>query len=519
MSNGPDTDTLEFQCPGCGAKLNVPSSLAGITGPCPFCEEEITAPAPIGADDGNQTERRHPSPPGEVVPRSNIDSFAPTHIPETIVRAPMAESPAPTQQSPIHTTPKNPAKTTFPESLPPPTTDVPLQTHEGADNADDKNKTPRKRRSRPPRRKPSKSSRRLALPIVILVLGALGGYYWFFILPNKDNSLAAPPPSSSGPPEELIQVPPPPSEADDHPGPADATSEAPPATPDPPLDESATTATDDSLIKLEPDSRMPLDPDDATLPPPGAIPADAAVATAMTPPGSAPDATNGIEPDSELLEAPRTSLRGFLSALNWKERGKWIQNPTAVLSKMEAYYQNNPGASDGPVASTSVTFQSSDKVPGGEYSFFLFLVTTKNVPEGFPVSVEETADGFRVDWEAFIEFNDHLLHKFMTNFQSEPRDFRVIMRRTHYFGTDIPNLKNKYAFRIDPPVPGYEGYAFVDRDAPLVADKLTPNLDWSVIAYPVVRLEWSEDEGKKFVRIQDLVQPTWRTDGAVAPSP
>lgn len=37
-------DPLTFACPACGVKLTVPSSMAGITGPCPTCSSIIQAP-------------------------------------------------------------------------------------------------------------------------------------------------------------------------------------------------------------------------------------------------------------------------------------------------------------------------------------------------------------------------------------------------------------------------------------------------------------------------------------------
>ena len=40
------TDSITFLCPACSVKLTVPSSLAGVTGPCPTCRTLIQAPYP-----------------------------------------------------------------------------------------------------------------------------------------------------------------------------------------------------------------------------------------------------------------------------------------------------------------------------------------------------------------------------------------------------------------------------------------------------------------------------------------
>ena len=45
-------ETLTFRCPACDTSLRVPVSLAGVSGPCPQCRVEITAPATTNLDPG-----------------------------------------------------------------------------------------------------------------------------------------------------------------------------------------------------------------------------------------------------------------------------------------------------------------------------------------------------------------------------------------------------------------------------------------------------------------------------------
>jgi hypothetical protein len=40
-------ETLTFSCPRCQIRLNVPASMAGVSGPCPSCREQITAPRKV----------------------------------------------------------------------------------------------------------------------------------------------------------------------------------------------------------------------------------------------------------------------------------------------------------------------------------------------------------------------------------------------------------------------------------------------------------------------------------------
>ena len=311
----------------------------------------------------------------------------------------------------------------------------------------------------------------------------------------------------------------------------DAPTSAPPersATPDaaPAKPDSAVTDSTPEKSKPAPTPapKQPAPESDpiGETPVPEAIPADVSDASAAvtptnrpTPPKADPSSLHDVvyefDEENSLLKAPREALASFLGATNWQERSKYVQSADRVTPLMEKYYKDKV---DGPVHATTVTFQNSERVPGNDSMLFLFHITTSKVPEGFPVSVEETKDGMRVDWEPFVEFNDKLLFGFLNNYQEEPAQFHVIMRRAHYFGPGVPDLEDKYAFRIEPPIPGYQGYAFVDRDDPLVQSKLSYQLEWHAISYPIVELKWerSDDTRQQYVTIKDIVQNNWRAE-------
>ncbi len=245
------------------------------------------------------------------------------------------------------------------------------------------------------------------------------------------------------------------------------------------------------------------------------IPAAGAPTNRPTPPkantNSIHDIVYEFDEENSLLKAPREALASFLGAPNWQERAKYVQSLDRVSPLMQKYYSENR---DGPIFANTVTFQNSERVPGNDSMFFLFHITTDKVPEGFPVSVEETKNGMRIDWEAFVEFNDKLLFGFLNKYQEEPQRFHVIMRRAHYFGPGVPDLEEKYAFRIEPPIPGYQGYAFVDRDDAIVQNKLSYQLEWHAISYPIVELQWKRNTEtlQQYVTIKDIVQNNWRAE-------
>lgn len=66
MLSVPSEPIVAFGCPECGGKLTVPAELLGVTGPCPLCHRQITAPQwsapeiPLGAGPQPVDRERNP---------------------------------------------------------------------------------------------------------------------------------------------------------------------------------------------------------------------------------------------------------------------------------------------------------------------------------------------------------------------------------------------------------------------------------------------------------------------------
>jgi hypothetical protein len=70
----PTSDTIDFLCKSCHCKLQVPAALAGVSGPCPRCNSQITAPS--------NEPRSVPSNKTSLPPKR-----LPEHIPSKKIRA------------------------------------------------------------------------------------------------------------------------------------------------------------------------------------------------------------------------------------------------------------------------------------------------------------------------------------------------------------------------------------------------------------------------------------------------
>ena len=120
-----------------------------------------------------------------------------------------------------------------------------------------------------------------------------------------------------------------------------------------------------------------------------------------------------IEPKPEpgkVSAAAEASLRAFLEAPDWAARSAYVLFPEKVRSSMEAYSREAP---DGPTAFQTISVKQShiDEATGN--TLFIFYVKTEKFPGGIPVAVKETAGGWLVDWQTFVEFRDDLFQKFV----------------------------------------------------------------------------------------------------------
>ncbi|MDG2123685.1 MAG: hypothetical protein P8J87_08315, partial [Verrucomicrobiales bacterium] len=386
---------IRFQCQHCSAALTVPSKLAGVTGPCPFCRANITAPN-LQQPQTQIPQQAHSAPTPQTPSAPQPQQQAQQQLSQQ-QQAPSPpqnpwQSPKQTKPTPTSTiTPRSPERPLKkPRSKSSPTNEYPAPPDVGEI-------------------KQSKGRKLIFFAATVTILLSGAAVVYFTILTPPD-----PAPTSAGSPPAPAPAPLPaelPQEA--APKPSIAANNPPPVSqsPEPPVATDGGTAPE---AETETETESPLD-------------------------------TSGSNPNDEILSPPREALVKFLEARSWRERKDLVQLPETTASEMEDYYATNQ---DGPVAVNTITFQNSEPVPNKDTMFFLFHITTENVPEGFPVSVEETPEGYKIDWQAFVEFNDHQLYKFITEFQSGSRRFHVIMRRAHYFGPDIPDLENKFAFRI-----------------------------------------------------------------------
>lgn len=201
----------------------------------------------------------------------------------------------------------------------------------------------------------------------------------------------------------------------------------------------------------------------------------------------------------------REALEKLLSAENLKDIAPLVHSPAQASRQALTYF---PDGKFRPSTWRRILFDAAEQLPQTGYKARLFRVVTQESPLGFPVAVEDTKEGPRVDFEAFIQCRDRLLDQFMTKRSSLPGKFLVVLRRGHYFGDELKqdDLNRLLCLEVASPNPGATKYSvFIPKDTDLGRLALR-KFTWDKIYTPIVELTHND----RYISISSLVQDTWQ---------
>jgi|GEM_PF-2406666 len=540
------SETYTFACPVCAVRLSVPKALAGVRGPCPQCHHEITAPEPEPAlvaaaaapPEAAFEDEPPPDPPAPAVPEPVAELPKSRGLGESSVVAPAPAPPPPAgtgemfraagaEPPPLPRASEPAASMAAPPDLPvapsPPERLVRSgdlgwrEPGEGMQSVEPVAE-PRGRPAPAARRSPLK-----ALVAIMLLLGLLAAA-GLNLLPAASLRVWL---GKVLPPQVVDAVAPPstlPPAAEPSP-PAVPLSAAPEIEIRPALSEPAPGF--DPEVPLPPPAGAPVIPPAAVpdaaepaapSPPPEPVPAAASpsaslgkgAASLLPDISPAPLAPGGGEafPATDAQAGAQEALTLFLQARTWPDRLVLSHGGGSLRDEMEQYYRK---AKDGPQTPTSVQFIASAPLPDGVGTLQVFHVTFADLPQGFPVPVRQTEDGWKIDWQAFVEFREGRLKKFLAKYQEAPAIFRVRLQRAHYQDRAVPNLEKKHVFRISAPIDGHEGYVFVDQGDSIAGPKIADKLQWDTIHHVMAKLKWVKGTtGRGYVELRDIVSESWR---------
>ncbi|MGI9239624.1 MAG: hypothetical protein ACR2RV_02420, partial [Verrucomicrobiales bacterium] len=177
-----------------------------------------------------------------------------------------------------------------------------------------------------------------------------------------------------------------------------------------------------------------------------------------------------------------------------------------VEEEIRNYYPNGRRT---PVAARGIDEAGRKQIPDTSFTAYMYWVTSNR--RRIPVSVEQTAEGYRVDWAAFTQFHDAKFEKFMRDQASPPGGFYVQLRRSHFFGNTVPDLDDLQAFRAQSPIaPFPDTYIFLRKSNP-ESGAILERYRWSGDYRPFVELKWvTPESGEPRIELQRIIRHTWR---------
>jgi len=231
-------------------------------------------------------------------------------------------------------------------------------------------------------------------------------------------------------------------------------------------------------------------------------------------PAPTPDETGqGLpppRPEASQENDAQQALEAFLSAPDWQARGAFVLSPDEIRPEMEKYAEKN---GDGPIPASAI--QLLEAAPPN----LIFKVCTKAMPDGFPVAVALTDEGPKIDWEAFIAFNDDHFRKLLVG----PADQSGILNLLVKPETGAEPSPHWIRYRLSVPMPDREATAWVRKESVAMArlksifdgenglDKETVDKLVAETGIPL-RLAITKrrtNDGREFIEVVDMVAIGW----------
>lgn len=173
--------------------------------------------------------------------------------------------------------------------------------------------------------------------------------------------------------------------------------------------------------------------------------------------------------ESDLLGKTHELIDAFLRAPDWESRLRYTYQGDSLKPAVQSYYQK---WEERPVNRFSLQlFQREiDPEMGGPY--WVYLISTSDDDQGFPLIVRVEDEKLKVDWEIFSEFYDRHFVRFRSGEIPGPATFRLVIERmSDYYGADrdgFKDLDDYYVYQINPPygdLNEFSEYAFVKKDS------------------------------------------------------
>jgi hypothetical protein len=225
----------------------------------------------------------------------------------------------------------------------------------------------------------------------------------------------------------------------------------------------------------------------------------------IEPPVEEPKPEQKPEP-ANVSAAAEATLQAFLEAPDWAARSAYVLFPEKVRGEMEAYSRVVP---DGPTPFRSISVKQSHLDEKTGNTLFVFFVKTEKFPDGIPVAIQETTNGWLVDWKAFVEFRDGLFQKFVTGPTDQTSRFHLIVSRLPPERAAKNDNEHFASFLLRSPLDPTPQTAYVKKSSGIFAT-FQAATDGDTPFAPILEITKSTtSDGKGYLQVVNLISTDW----------
>ncbi len=210
-------------------------------------------------------------------------------------------------------------------------------------------------------------------------------------------------------------------------------------------------------------------------------------------------------PEEEPKPESYGTLEAFLSAPSWAARAVHVYDPEAAGPSLRE-------RGDGVIEVLSIRPDMMDE------DFHHYVLSTKSIPEGFPVTLIRHEGGWRVDWETFDEFAHDRLRAFAAKGEGKAR-FHVFLKPSESANKDYVRCEvsapKPMENRSFPAFAREDGQAGAKIRAMLTSEIVKTSPDYQRMlgdqGLPVVVVlsRSANTKGQPFLVIEDLIRFGW----------
>ncbi len=160
----------------------------------------------------------------------------------------------------------------------------------------------------------------------------------------------------------------------------------------------------------------------------------------------------------EGREASEDCIRRFFEAESMEEVLPLIRHPEVLKPVMERWYARHEHRQEADIVFETVKIKELEGA-----RFYLHFVRLQDDVDPRPIAVEDTADGFKVDWETAVGYQAMDWKRFMNERPTETVYMRVVARADDYYNFEFHDSAVWACYRLSHPDEETSLYGYVKR--------------------------------------------------------